>query len=68
MSGIIAGNMVGGAAPIKTFKIVDSDNNEYIGVVVGSEVIFTATDNDVLAGKVYAGDKGVSVGTLEIGQ
>ena len=68
MSGIIAGNMVGGIAPIKTIKIVDSNNNEYMGVVVGSEVIFTATDGDVLEGKVYAGDNGVSTGTLKISE
>lgn len=66
MSGIICGNMVGGTAPIKTVKIIDSDNNEYIGVIVDSEVIFTATDNDVVEGKVYAGDNGVSTGTLKI--
>lgn len=63
---MINGNMVGGTAPIKTVKIIDKDNNEYIGTIVGSEVIFTATDSDVLEGKVYAGDNGVSTGTLKI--
>jgi hypothetical protein len=62
---MIIGNMVGGAAPIKTIKIVDSNNNEFVGVIVDSEVIFTATDSDVLKGKVYAGNDGVSVGTHE---
>jgi DUF2075 family protein len=66
MSGIISGNMVGGTAPIKTIKIIDNNNNEYVGVIVGSEVIFTATDDDVVKGKVYAGDNGVSVGVLEL--
>ena len=56
----IVGNMVGGNAPLKTLTFVDADNNEYVGVVVDSEVIFTAEDNDVLEGKVYAGDHGVS--------
>lgn len=60
---MIIGNMVGGTAPIKTVKIVDEENNEIIGVIVDSEVIFTARDEDVLEGKVYAGDNGVSVGT-----
>ena len=63
---MIIGNMVGGTAPIKTIKIVDSDNVEIIGVVVDSEVIFTAQDKDVIEGKVYAGDNGVSTGTLKI--
>jgi hypothetical protein len=63
---MIIGNMVGGTAPIKTIKLVDEENNEIIGVVVGQEVIFTATDSDVLEGKVYAGDHGVSTGTLKI--
>lgn len=63
---MIIGNMVGGTAPIKTIKIVDEENNEIIGVVVDSEVIFNATDNDVREGKVYAGDHGISTGTLKI--
>lgn len=63
---MIIGNMVGGTAPIKTIKLVDEENNEIIGVVVDQEVIFTATDSDVLEGKVYAGDHGVSTGTLKI--
>lgn len=62
----IVGNMVGGGAPLKTVIIVDENNNEYVGVVTGSEVIFTATDSDVLEGKVYASDHGVSTGTLKI--
>ena len=62
----ICGNVIGGSAPMRTIKIVDADNNEYIGVVVGSEVIFTAVDSDVKAGKVYASNHGLSVGTLEV--
>ena len=63
---MIYGNVIGGGAPLKTLKLVDENNNEYIGVVVDEEVIFTANDEDVIAGKVYAGDKGVSTGTLQI--
>ena len=62
----IFGNAIGGVAPVKTIKIVDKDNNEYIGVVVDNEVIFTAVDSDVRKGKVYASDGGVSTGTLEV--
>jgi hypothetical protein len=62
----IIGNMVGCYSPIgKTFIIEDESGNEIVGVVVDSEVIFTATDPDVISGKVYASDNGVSTGTLE---
>lgn len=60
---MICGNFVGGTIPLKTLKLVDENNNEILGVVVDEEVVFTATDSDVLKGKVYAGDNGVSVGT-----
>lgn len=63
---MIYGNVIGGGAPLKTLKIVDDNNNEYIGIVTDSEVIFTATDEDVRSGKIYAGDDGVSTGTLEV--
>ena len=62
----IIGNMVGGSAQFKTVILQDQDGNELTGVVVDSEVIFTAKDNDVRAGKVYASDNGVSTGTLVI--
>lgn len=65
-TGVIYGNLVGGASPLKTLKLVDENNTEIIGVVVDEEVVLTATDNDVLEGKVYAGDKGISTGTLQI--
>lgn len=62
----IVGNMVGMYNPLgKTFILTDENSNEYVGVVVDSEVIFTATDSDVLEGKVYASDHGVSTGTHE---
>ena len=63
MSGIISGNMVGGAAPLRTLIIEDADGNEFTGVVTGSEVIFDATPADVKIGKVFAGDEGVLEGT-----
>ena len=64
---MISGNMVGAYSSLgKTFILQDEDGNEITGVVVGSEVIFTATDSDVRAGKVYASNDGVSVGTLDV--
>ena len=62
----IYGNAVGNTAPIKTLKIVDADGNEFVGVVTDSEVLFTATDNDVREGIVYASSEGVSTGTKVI--
>lgn len=62
----IMGNMVGGTSPLKTLVIVDENGNEFTGVVTDSEVIFTATDSDVRAGAIYAGDNGVSIGSKDI--
>lgn len=66
MNGIISGNMVGGAAPLRTLILTDADGNEFTGVVTGQEVVFTATDNDVREGLVYASDEGISTGTKNI--
>jgi hypothetical protein len=64
---MISGNMVGTYSAIgKTFILVDENGNEITGVVVDKETVFTATDNDVREGKVYASDDGVSVGTLQV--
>lgn len=64
---MIYGNMIGnGAAPLKTVIIEDVDGNQMTGVVTGSEVVFTATDNDVREGLVYASDDGISTGTKNI--
>ena len=64
---MICGNMVGSYSQIgKTFTLVDENGNEIVGVVVDKEIIFTATDNDVRQGKVYASNDGVSVGTLAV--
>lgn len=64
---MISGNMVGSYSQIgKTFILTDSDGNEMTGVVVGQETVFTAGDNDVREGMVYASDEGVSTGTKNI--
>lgn len=64
--GEILGNATGGFGFPKTYVIVDENGNEFTGVYVESETIFTATDNDVREGCVYAGDSGVSTGTKDI--
>ena len=64
---MICGNVIGVSfTPLKTIVLTDEHGNEFFGVVTDSEVILTATDSDVIAGKVYASNEGVSVGTLEI--
>ena len=63
----IVGNMVGCYSPIgKTFILTDENGVELIGVVTDQEQIFTATDNDVRDGYVYASDCGVSIGSKNI--
>lgn len=63
----IVGNMSGCYSPMgKTFILVDEDGTELTGVCVEQETIFTATDNDVRLGSVYAGDSGVSTGSKVI--
>ena len=63
----IIGNAVGTYSPMgKTFVLVDENGVELTGVVVGQETVFTATDNDVREGFVYASDGGVSTGTKNI--
>lgn len=64
----IIGNMVGCYGQFgKTFIIVDENNNEFTGVIVDQEQIFDATPADVKAGKVFANNDGVQVGTAVIG-
>lgn len=62
MSGLY-GTPVIAPAELKTVILTDSNGNEFTGVVTGEETIFTATDNDVREGMVYASDGGVSTGT-----
>jgi hypothetical protein len=66
MSEGILGNATGGFGFPKTYVITDGDGNELTATYVESETIFTATDNDVRTGMVYAGDNGVSTGTKDI--
>lgn len=64
---MISGNMVGSYSQLgKTLILEDENGNEVVGVIVGSEVVFTAVDSDVVKGKVYASNEGVSTGTLEL--
>ena len=64
---MINGNTIGiGSAPLKTVILTDENGTEITGVITGSEVVFTATDNDVRSGMVYASDEGVSTGTKDI--
>lgn len=63
----ILGNAVGCYSPIgKTFIIEDESGNQITGVVTEQETVFTAGDNDVREGMVYAGDDGVSTGAKNI--
>lgn len=60
----IYGNVVGGGGGFgKTFILEDEAGTQFMAVCVGEETVFTATDNDVREGLVYASDKGVSTGT-----
>ena len=60
----IYGNVVGGSSGFgKTFILEDEAGTQFMAVCVGEETVFTATDNDVREGLVYASDKGVSTGT-----
>lgn len=66
MSEGILGNATGGFGFPRTYILTDNNGNELTGVYVESETIFTATDNDVREGMVYASDSGVSVGQKNI--
>lgn len=59
----ILGNATGGFGFPRTYVITDSNGNELMATYVESKTIFTATDNDVREGSVYAGDSGVSTGS-----
>lgn len=64
---MICGNIVGGNSGFaKTYLLEDEYGNQLTGVLVDELTIFTATDSDVVEGKIYAGDKGVSTGTLKL--
>ena len=60
----ISGNLVGAYSQTgKTFIIVDEEGNEYTGIVVGKEIVFTATVDDIVEGKTAGTEDGVVVGT-----
>lgn len=65
MSGLY-GNATGGFSFPKTFILTDENGTELTGVVVDSQVLFTATPLDVREGKVFAGDEGVKTGELQV--
>lgn len=59
----VYGNVAGGFGMPKTFTLVDQNGNEYIGIVVGEEVVFTATAADIVQGKIAGTSDGVTIGT-----
>ena len=64
---MIYGNLVGSYSQLgKTFIFEDSDGNEVTGVITEQMTILDVTDSDVRSGVIYAGDEGISVGTLEV--
>lgn len=65
---MIYGNAVGGSGGgiDRTFIIEDAEGNELVGIVVGEEIVFTATENDIRKGTVAATQKGVTEGAKEI--
>lgn len=64
---MISGNMVGSYSQLgRTFILTDENGNEITGVCVDNPVVFTAGDNDVREGMIYASDSGVSTGNKEI--
>lgn len=66
MSKCIYGNTVGAGGLPKSYILETEDGAQLVGVLVGEETVFDATDNDVREGKTYASDNGVSTGTKVI--
>lgn len=64
---MIYGNPVGGALNAKTYQLeCNGGTAKIMAVVVDEETIFDADVNDVRAGKVFATNNGVKVGTKNI--
>ena len=64
---MIYGNPVGGSLNAKTYQLeCNGGTVEIMAVVVDEETIFDADVNDVRAGKVFATNNGVKVGTRNI--
>lgn len=59
----IYGNATGGFCMPKTFILTDENGNEVIGIVVGEEVVFTATADDIVKGKIAGTSEGITIGT-----
>ena len=59
---MIYGNKVGGARAEKTY-ILEVGGTELIGVVVDQKEVFDACPEDVVAGKKFACESGVGIGT-----
>lgn len=63
----IMGNVVGGAAPLKTLIIQDENGTELVGAVVGEEVVFTANAaTDIREGVIAATEEGIVTGSKRI--
>ena len=63
MSGLY-GNPIMTSSALNTVLLEDENGNEIAtGVVVGEKTVFTATQNDVKVGKIFASDEGVQEGT-----
>lgn len=63
---IIVGNMCGCYSTLgKSLILEDEEGNQVVGVVVGQETVFTATADDIVAGKIAATEDGIVVGTHE---
>ena len=45
-----------------TYLLYDEAGNEFVGVVVSEETVFTATANDIRKGTVAVTEKGVTEG------
>lgn len=60
---MIYGNMVGGASQVKTYLLEFEDGSTIPAVMVDSETVLTATENDIREGYVAVTDSGVTTGT-----
>jgi len=59
---VISGNMVGGAAPLRTLILTDESGNELVGVVTENAQVFNATPADVRINKTFVSDNGIETG------
>ena len=67
MSGAICGNMIGGAAPLRTLILEDENGNQLVGVVTDSVQVLTANaSTDIREGTVAVTDEGIVTGGKKI--